>query len=100
MRKWKYATVILRANLDNNGVREYLQDRYGGVKNWPQCSVKALEFMLQKYGEKGWELMHIEPVQDVSKEGFIGSAHGGPSVPVRTWSNAYFCVFKRPLEKG
>jgi len=100
MQKWEYATIILHADIDNKGVREFLQDRYGDTKNLPQYSVKALEFTLQKFGRKGWELMRIEPVQDVSKDGFIGSAHGGPSVPVRTWSNAYFCVFKRPVEEG
>lgn len=99
MQKWNYATTILYANIDDKGVKEFLQGKYGDIKGLPQYSVKALEFTLQEYGKKGWELMHIEPVEDVSKDGFIGSPHGGPSVPVRTWSNAYFCVFKRPLEE-
>lgn len=97
MQKWKYSTVILYANLDDNDVKEYLQDRYGNIENWPQYSVKALEFTLQKYGEKGWELLHIEPV-NASKDGFIKSEHGG-SVPSITLSNSYFCVFKKPLEE-
>jgi len=44
---------------------------------------------LNKLGEEGWELVHMEPVAKVGNKGdvLIG--------PNYRWSNIYFCVFKR-----
>lgn len=44
---------------------------------------------LDKLGEEGWELIHMEPVARVGGKGDI-LFPAGPH-----WTNRYFCVFKR-----
>jgi hypothetical protein len=53
--------------------------------------------ILNKLGEDGWELVHMEPVSAVGSNGDVGFQHGG-SASFTTWSNVYFCVFKRKIE--
>ena len=45
---------------------------------------------LDKLGDQGWELVHMEPVAKVGSKGDV--MVGGES---SNWSNAYFCVLKR-----
>ena len=47
---------------------------------------------LNDIGRKGWELVHMQPV-------FVGKNEDvliHDSAGYTRWSNAYFCVFKRP----
>jgi hypothetical protein len=88
MEQWEYWTGILRANAEEQ--REFLQKQRWPNGNPPKHAPQAMIPELNKFGEKGWELVHMEPVPagknlDIAFGGGAGFAY----------SNAYFCVFKR-----
>ncbi len=90
MQKWQYTVQILRANADEE--KSYLRQTYN-LDDPPQYSPHAMEPTLNRLGEDGWELVHMEPIAGFGKKGdiqFIGGSN--------PWSNAYFCVFKRPID--
>ena len=93
MEKWEYWTGVLYANIENPGVREFLQRRWPDWK--PEKFVpQAMIPELNTFGEKGWELVHMQPVAGVGASAdihFQGQAY--------KWSNAYFCVFKRRIQE-
>ena len=89
--KWEYLTKLIWASIENEGAKEYLR------QTWPdwQAAKYAPETMipeLNTYGDRGWELVHMEPVGAVGKNRNVGFV-AGEAMP--RWSNAYFCVFKR-----
>lgn len=94
MEKWEYWPLFLTANIENNGVQEYVQKRWPG---WdpPKFTPYLLIPELDKLGEEGWELVHMEPIQRIGQNADVGFDFGGPAVSVTHWSNVYFCVFKR-----
>jgi hypothetical protein len=47
---------------------------------------------LDSLGEQGWELVHMQPAFVGSKADVLVADSSG----TRTWTSAYFCVFKRP----
>jgi len=91
MEQWEYWTGFLWANIETKGVIEYVKNRW---PNWfpakyaPQTMIPELDGL----GEKGWELVHMEPVPGVGNnyEVRFQSETSG-----YVWSNTYFCVFKR-----
>jgi len=92
MEKWEYLTEFIRANIENEGVKAFLQEKYTNWKNPPKYAPQTMIPYLNKRGEQGWELIHIEPVRigdnyDISLD-FQGGAHGN-------YTNIYFSVFKR-----
>lgn len=89
--QWEYLTDIVWANVNDEGTREFIAER------WPdyqpkEHDVAAAMPRLNMWGRAGWELVHMQPVEGVGKRGDInfGSTMVKPSA-------AYFCVFKRPL---
>ena len=89
MDRWEYRTVLLWADIDNNGAREYIKD------TWPKWqpskySPETLIPVLNEYGESGWELVNLEPV-------FIGKNHDVLMHDNGTglWTRVYLCAFKR-----
>lgn len=93
MEEWEYWPCFLHADVNEAGVREYLKQR---LPDWdpPQFAAQTLIPDLNKFGKKGWELVHMEPVARVGDNGdvlFPGDT--------RLWSNGYFCVFKRRVQK-
>lgn len=51
---------------------------------------------LNEFGQDGWELVRMEPVGGVGKNGDVSFTRGYGTLTA--WSNAYFCVFKRRRE--
>jgi hypothetical protein len=82
--------VFVNAHIDNNGFKEFLQNK---APNWqpakfaPQTMIPSLN----EYGKKGWELVHMQPVD----AGINDDIHFGDA---NSWSNTYFCVFKRRIK--
>lgn len=93
MIRWEYATVILYAHIDEEGVKGYLQQTQREWKNLPIHHISTLEPQLNKWGEKGWELVHIEPINAVGKKGDLGFVY----VEGKNWRKHFFCLFKRPI---
>ena len=96
MGKWEYRSRILHANQENARAKDYVQKNYPNWKEPPKFYVIFLEEELNFWGDKGWELVHMEPIEQEGKNGDIGYTTGGSYMV--TWSNAYFCVFKRPKQ--
>lgn len=87
MNKWEYFTTFIEANMANEGV-SYNDEIPPG--DHPKYSPYALIPELNTLGQKGWELIHMEPV-------IIGRNHdvGRPDASTMKWGRHYFCVFKR-----
>lgn len=85
--RWQYKTLVLRADA------ERLQDqlRPFSSENLPRYTPEALMPDLDALGSEGWELVHMQPVYVGANADVL--IHG---MSERMWSNAYFCVFKRP----
>lgn len=87
MEQWEYLTTYLEASIKGREQRKELQKRFGKRK-LPRYMVESLLPELNKFGEEGWELIHMEPVPAVGRKGNVLFAP-------RRWSNTYFCVLKR-----
>ena len=89
--KWEYLTKFIWASIENQGAKEVIQQM---LPDWQPArySPESMIPELNAYGEKGWELLHMEPVGAVGKNRDVGFV-AGEAVP--RWSNVYFCVFKR-----
>ncbi len=90
--RWEYFTTVVEANTASRETRSFLKARFPGRRRMPRFAPESLMLALDKFGQEGWELVHMEPVARVGSKGdilFPGS--GAPR-----WSRAYFCVFKRP----
>lgn len=84
--QWEYWTCFLWA--DAREQKEYLRQRW---PDWQprKYSPEALMPELNKFGEDGWELVHMQPVKEgINRDVLITAG-------VMHWSHAYFCVFKR-----
>lgn len=84
---WEYLTEFLYA--DAKQQEEFLREM------WPQITFakyapQATMPRLNQLGALGWELMHIEPVL-IGRNEDIRIGGGDMS----SYSNVYFCVFKR-----
>ncbi len=87
--KWEYTTLLVSANIDAPGVRDYLATRYPGWKP-AVYSPESLDVFLNELGEKGWELVHMQPVAGVGTNRDINF----PGT-LNLFSNTFFCVLKR-----
>jgi len=85
--QWQYRTVFLWADAER--VQDYLRGFMTG--DIPKYAPESLMPQLDALGDEGWELVHMQPVY-VGKNADVLVHFGGVD---RTWSNAYFCVFKR-----
>jgi hypothetical protein len=85
--RWEYFTTFLEAQMEQ-------VDKLGVAMippgDHPKFSPYALLPELNRLGDKGWELVHIEPV-------IVGKNHDVMAQPnnMTSWTNTYFCVFKR-----
>jgi len=91
METWEYFSTHLDADIRNEGVRDYVTEKWPGWKP-PQFAPQLLMPELNKLGAEGWELVSIQPV--VVRP---GGDHAFPGENTAL-SNAYFAVFKRRLE--
>jgi len=89
MQRWEYLTKFVEANVQNieaGGYYSELVETENLQRNSPQTMIPELN----QLGEKGWELVHMEPV-------IVGRNHDVLVHPnnMTYWANNYFCVFKR-----
>ena len=89
--RWEYLTKFMWAHTENRGAEEYIQQSWPNL-NLEKYSPETMMPELNSYGDRGWELVHMQPVGAVGKNRDVGFVAG--EVTPR-WSNAYFCVFKR-----
>lgn len=89
MEQWEYFPTYIAANARKREIREYLKERLPGLKRPKRFMVESVMPELNRLGEEGWELVHMEPVPHLGGKGDVlfGAAY--------RWSNVYFCVFKR-----
>lgn len=97
MQKWEYLTRFVWANETNWKARESIEfynQEHGASRSDFKPRKYSPQYMisiLNNMGEQGWELLHMEPV------GAVGNNHDVLFTgDARSWSNVYFCVFKRP----
>lgn len=90
--RWEYLTRFLWAHEDSEDARQIAALQMPGV----ELGKYAPEYLipeLNQLGDQGWELVHMQPIGAVGKNSDVGFI-AGDAIP--RWSNAYFCVFKRP----
>jgi hypothetical protein len=58
----------------------------------PKYAPQAMEGEFDSLGEDQWELVSIQPVADVGRNGDISFQR---TETIAKWSNYYFAVFKR-----
>lgn len=88
MMTWEYYTVYLEANMERDGVANSAEIPPG---DHPRFSPHALMPDLNALGAKGWELIHMQPV-DYTPNTMVKRESAMPW----NWGPLYFCVFKRP----
>jgi hypothetical protein len=88
--KWEYLTTFLEARV-NKEKRAFIRARFPRLKRPPRFTPESLIPELDRLGDEGWELIHMEPVARIGGKGDV--LVQGPGF---RWSNQYFCVFKRP----
>ena len=91
MQKWEYLTKFLEANGQNQNP-DSLYSELIDAENLPKFSPLFMIPELNQLGEKGWELVHMEPVIIGKNHDVLVQEGGG----VKRWATNYFCVFKRP----
>lgn len=86
MDRWEYFTTVLEANVDVAPVpiRDDLP-----TKDRPKYSVLTLMPQLNWYGERGWELVSMDPVIVGRNGDVVPPTQGG------AYSRQYLCAFKR-----
>ncbi len=89
LEKWEYMTTMVCANTRNEGVGEFMHKRWPQWTNVPQFAAETMVPQLNKYGDQGWELIHMQPVM-LGQNDDVNFDRSG-----RIFSNWYFCVFKR-----
>lgn len=90
--RWEYMTEFLMAELNGQGVKEYLKQRFPGfepAKHSPQTMIPRLNHL----GEAGWELVHMQPVLLIGSNQDVFWANDS-----QKFGHTYFCVFKRRLK--
>lgn len=95
MAQWEYLVRVFTLDKEDEVVINYVQQEYPdrSWKELPKYDPLTLEAWLNHCGEEGWELVRLESVDALGRNGDIGVVFP-PAVP--TWRNKYLCVFKRP----
>ena len=90
--KWEYFCTFVRASVENEWAAEYIREQLPTWSNIPKFSPATMNPYLNRLGNDGWELVHMEPVGLWGDEGAV-QINGSRGVD--TWTYTYFCVFKR-----
>jgi hypothetical protein len=90
MEQWEYLTTFLRADAQTEEAKAFLSRYRPEWKNPPRYAAESLMPQLDELGSLGWELVHMEPVAEVGRNGDVMLAGS-----TTQWSNTYFCVLKR-----
>ena len=93
MQKWEYYTEFVWADDGKKDWKDYEQYHRPGWKPL-QYSAETLVPQLNMRGEEGWELVHTQPVAEVSEYGGVSfGTHHNESI-------VYFCAWKRPKQEA
>lgn len=88
--QWEHHIEYIKAYASIPQTKDFLASRYPG-KNMPMYAVQAVTPRLDKLGEEGWELVHMQPVE----VGVNGDILINKDKINGNWTNVYLCVFKR-----
>jgi hypothetical protein len=92
MQQWEYFTTFLWADLNTH--KNDFVAMFPDAEQPPLYDPRTMIPELDSLGKQGWELVHMEPIiVGKNLDVCIGSTE---QTSVRPWTNAYFCVFKRP----
>jgi hypothetical protein len=91
MQRWEYLTRFVEADVRNQAM-DTMYSELVDVENLPRYSPLAMIPELNRLGEKGWELVHMQPVYIGNNHDVLIQEGGG----MKRWATNYFCVFKRP----
>jgi hypothetical protein len=91
MEQWEYLTRFIAADARQSDVPDYVSDLE--ADETPIYSPEAMMPELNRLGEKGWELVYMQPAY-VGKNLDILMHEGGGT---RRWTHLYFCAFKRRI---
>ena len=97
-KQWEYKTGFLYADINSKEAREYFAESYPEWNKPPRFTPQSMEVTMNEMGKMGWELVHFESVPRVGENADFGHPSGSGTFPI-IWSNAYFYVFKREVEK-
>ena len=89
MEKWEYLTRFFEAKATKKEIKDFIKAEFD-VKRPKRFAPEAMIPELNKLGEGGWEMIHMEPVAGVGGKQDVLFDNG-------RWSNYYFCVFKRRI---
>ena len=89
MEKWEYLTRFFEAEATDKEIKEFIKTEFE-VKKPKRYAPESMIPELNKLGEEGWELVHMEPVPGIGNKGDVRFEDG-------KWSNVYFCSFKRRI---
>ena len=92
METWEYFTTTLITNTERVAVP--ISDEIPNVAH-PKYSVHTLIPQLNELGNRGWELISIEPVQE-GKNGDLRTCDAASG----QWTYTYFAAFKRRTHVG
>jgi hypothetical protein len=89
--KWEYWTCFLSADAEKQ--TDFLKQQF---PDWdvPKYAPQAMIPGLDKFGDEGWELVHMEPVA----VGDNLDVYEGGTGTMGVYTAVYFCVFKRPKQ--
>ncbi|HML23439.1 MAG TPA: hypothetical protein PKD09_17420 [Aggregatilinea sp.] len=94
MQRWEYYSTFMWADV-NKDKRDFLA-MFPGEADIPKYHPKAMIPELDSMGQDGWELVHMQPV--IVGNNYDVCVGSTDQTSQRPWTNAYFCVFKRPVE--
>ncbi len=94
MQRWEYYTTFMWADV-NKDKHDFLA-MFPDAENTPKFHPMAMIPGLDSLGQDGWELVHMEPA--IVGSNYDVCAGSTDQTSTRPWTNAYFCVFKRPVE--
>lgn len=94
MIRWEYLTRVFVADKEDEVAVSYILNQYPDRdwKEMPKYDLLSLEAWLNQCGEEGWELVSMETVNSIGKNGDVGMIYSD----VTTYRYKYLCVFKRP----
>jgi hypothetical protein len=95
MSRWEYLTRVFTLDKEDEVAVDYILNEYPD-RDWkelPKFDLLTLEAWLNKCGEEGWELVKLEAVDAIGKNGDLGTIYAA----VTTYRNKFLCVFKRPM---
>ena len=89
MQRWEYLSLYLEADAERE--MAYLMETRSWKEGVPRNTPEAMIPELNALGDQGWELVHMQPVAIGRNADVLMYENSN----TRTWTNIWFCVFKR-----